>query len=69
MSEDIAITISEETASAILKIEDRYYFDLFKTIRMSKAEEYQFREAIVEIAKQIKQSHGVILHREKYCNA
>ena len=55
MSEKIIISIGKETAGAILKIDERYYFDLFKEIRTSEDEEYQFRDAIKEIAKQIKE--------------
>ena len=54
MSKDIQITISEDTAKAILKIDNRYFFDLFQDIRTSENEEYQFRDAIAEVAKQIK---------------
>ena len=58
MSKDIQITISEDTAEAIQKIDNRYFFDLFQDIRTSENEEYQFRDAIAEIAKQIKQIQG-----------
>ena len=51
---EITISISKEAAEAIQMINDRYYFDLFKEIRTSEDEEYQFRDAIIEIAKQIK---------------
>ena len=47
------IEITEQTAEAILKINDRYYFDLFKPIRANEEEEYQFREALKEIVKDI----------------
>jgi hypothetical protein len=50
------VEISKEVAEAIIKISDRYYFDLFKQIRVSEDEEYQFRDAIIELAKQIKES-------------
>ena len=49
----MTITIKKETAEAILLIEDRYYFDLFKGIRTSKDEEYRMRDAIFEISKEI----------------
>ena len=49
------IEITEETAKAILMIEDRYYFDLFKNIREYQEQEYQFRDAIITIASEIKQ--------------
>jgi len=47
------IEISEQTAKAIKKLHDRYFFDLFKPIRTDKEEEYQFRNAIAEIAKEL----------------
>ena len=49
------IEITPETAKAILLIEDRYYFDLFKNIREYQEQEYQFRDAIITIASEIKQ--------------
>ena len=48
------ITITPGTAKAILLIEDRYYFDLFKSIRTDQEQEYQFRDAIIAVAKEIK---------------
>ena len=48
------IEITEETAKAILMIEDRYYFDLFEQIRTQVSEEYQMRNAIIEIAQEIR---------------
>jgi len=54
MSGKITISIGKETAGAITKIDERYYFDLFKEIRINEEEEYQFRDAIAEVAKQIK---------------
>jgi len=47
------IEISEQTAQAIQKLNNRYFFDLFKPIRTSEDEEYQFRDAIAAIAKEI----------------
>ena len=49
------IEITAETAKAILLIEDRYYFDLFEQIRTQVSEEYQMRNAIIEIANKIKE--------------
>ncbi len=49
------ISITYETAKAILLIEDRYYFDLFEQIRTQVSEEYQMRNAIIEIAQEIKE--------------
>jgi len=48
------IEITEQTAEAIKKLHDRYFFDLFRQIRTSEDEEYKFRDAIAEIAKEIK---------------
>jgi len=47
------IEITEQTANAIEKLHDRYFFDLFRPIRISEDEEYQFREAISEIVKEL----------------
>ena len=61
MSGKIIISIGKDTANAILKIDNRYFFDLFQDIRTSEAEEYQFRDSITEVAKQIKsQTKGEI---------
>ena len=54
MSGKIIISIGKDTANAILKIDNRYFFDLFQDIRTSENEEYQFRDAIAEVSKQIK---------------
>lgn len=54
--ENVTITISNKVAKAILKIEDRYYFDLFEGIRTQVSDEYEFRDAIIEIANQIKKA-------------
>ena len=48
------IEITENTAEAMLKLDDRYFFDLFVMICTNENEEYQFRSAIAEIANQIK---------------
>ncbi len=48
------IEITAETAKAILIIENRYYFDLFKPIRSKVSEEYQMRDAIFALASEIK---------------
>ncbi len=47
------IEITKETAEAILKMNDRYYFGLFREIVTSEDEEYQFRNAIKSITKEI----------------
>ena len=49
----MTIDISNEAADAILKINERYVFDLFKEIRVSEEEEYRFRDAMAEIAETI----------------
>ena len=48
------IEITKETAKAILKLNDRYFFNLFVMICTNEDEEYQLRDAIAEIAEQIK---------------
>ncbi len=48
------IEITEKTAEAMLKLDDRYFWDLFVMICTNENEEYQFRNAIAEIANQIK---------------
>lgn len=61
------ITITPGTAKAILLIEDRYYFDLFKSIRTDQEQEYQFRDAIIAIVSEIKfQLQGATRWRLKY---
>ena len=47
------IEITKETAEAILKLNDRYFFGLFKEIVTSENEEYQLRNAIKTITKEI----------------
>lgn len=49
----INISITPEQAAALETIWNRYYFDLFKTIRESEEEEYQFRNAIQNIVDEI----------------
>ena len=49
------IEITKETAKAILLIEHRYYFELFEGISRNDEEEYSFRDAIIAIAKEIKE--------------
>ena len=48
------INITDKTAKAIILLDDRYYFDLFKSIRADIEEEYIVRDAINAIAKEIK---------------
>ncbi len=47
------IEITKETAEAILKINDRYFFGLFKEIVTSEDEECQLRNAITELVREI----------------
>jgi len=47
------IEITEQTAEALKKLNNRYFFDLFKPIRTSEEEEYQFRDAIEAIVKEV----------------
>jgi len=49
----INISITPEQAAALETIWNRYYFDLFKTIRKSEEEEYHFRNAIQNIVDEI----------------
>ena len=51
----MTIDISNEAADAILKINERYCFDLFKDIRVSEEEEYRFRDAMAEVARKIEE--------------
>ena len=48
------INITEKTAEVLVRLHDRYYFDLFKNIRTDINEEYVFRNAISEVADEIK---------------
>jgi len=50
------IEITKETAEAILKLNDRYFFGLFKEIVTSENEEYQVRDAVSAITAQVKES-------------
>ena len=47
------IEITKETAEAILKLNDRYFFGLFKEIVTSEDEECQVRDAIAELAAEL----------------
>ena len=49
------INITEETAEAILMLDDRYYFDLFKSVRTDINEEYIIRNAITALADEVKE--------------
>ena len=58
------INITDETAKAILLLDDRYYFDLFKSIRTDIEEEYIIRDAINAIAKEIRDNKPQQKQRE-----
>ena len=47
------IEITDQTAEALKKLNNRYFFDLFKPVRTSEEEEYQFRDAIEAIVKEL----------------
>lgn len=47
------IEITPKQAEVLETLWHRYYFDLFKPIRKSEEEEYQFRNAIQEIVEEI----------------
>ena len=53
------INITDETAKAILLLDDRYYFDLFKSIRADIEEEHIIRDAINAIAKEIRDNKSL----------
>ena len=47
------IEITKEAAEAILKLNDRYFFGLFKEIVANEDEECQFRDAVSLVANEI----------------
>jgi len=48
------IEINEDNAKVILElINKRYYFGLFKEITRSEKEEYEIRDALLEVAEAI----------------
>jgi len=60
------IEITKETAEAILKLNDRYFFGLFKEIVTSEDEEYQLRNAITELVREIKIPNGTSVQNGHY---
>jgi len=50
------IEITKETAKAIIKMNDRYFFNLFVMICKNDDEEYEFRNAITAIAREARKS-------------
>ncbi|QOP42978.1 hypothetical protein FJR45_03025 [Sulfurimonas sediminis] len=51
---NITIDITQQTAEALIELDNRYFFDLFKPIRENEDEEYKYRDAIYEVAQKIK---------------
>ena len=49
------IDLDEVTIEALEKLQERYYFGLFKTIVKDEDEEYQLRDAIIAITKAIEE--------------
>jgi len=47
------IEITKETAEALIKLHNRYFFNLFKPICLSENEEYQLRNAIIQVVEEI----------------
>jgi hypothetical protein len=55
----MTINITQQTAEALIKLDKRYFFDLFKPIRENEDEEYKYRDAINEVAQKIKHTRRV----------
>ena len=51
----MTIEIDEVTLAALQKLQERYYFGLFKEISLSEEEEYWFRDAIDAVVKAAEQ--------------
>jgi len=49
------IDLDEATITALEKLQERYYFGLFKSIVKDEEEEYQLRDAITAITKTIEE--------------
>lgn len=47
------IELSKETIDQMLKLNEAYYFGLFKSIVKDENEEMNFRDALAELAKAI----------------
>lgn len=56
MKEYVTVVLSKEEYQTLLKINERYYFDLFKEIRENEEEEFQMRDSLYAIAKTLKES-------------
>jgi len=48
---DKTITVTPEIIEAISKIDNRYFFGLFKDIVKNEEEEYELRNALIELNK------------------
>jgi hypothetical protein len=55
----ITIEITPGTAEAIQKLDDRYFFGLFKEVSKCEDDERQFRDALEEIGEQILEKEGL----------
>ena len=53
---DKTITVTPEIIEAISKIDNRYFFGLFKDIVKNEEEEYELRNAIIELNKIIEEN-------------
>ena len=56
MKNYVTIVLNKEEYQTLLKINERYYFDLFKTIRKNEEEEFILRDSLSAITKKIKES-------------
>lgn len=50
----MVININATTAEAILLLDERYFFELYEAICKDREEEYLFRNAINQIADEVK---------------
>jgi len=57
------IELSEETAKTLLKMDERYYFGLFKEIIANEEEEFEMRNALIDIAKEIKEQEESVYEK------
>jgi len=55
MEKYVTIILTEKEYDAVLKINARYYFDLFKEIRADEEEEFAFRDALNAISQKIEE--------------
>jgi len=52
------IEITQEQAEQIEKLADRYYFGLFQDVTRNEQEEYEIRDAILQLADKIEVSYN-----------